>query len=167
MAFIVTGFDFFLPNPTCVKAALELRVAEAKTASERGAAAEKQDITEERAPTKRADTKSMPNCAGTWVEIGSPKPKTLVITQNGRNVNIGGNILTIARDGKLTKKKFYASDSKYGHEVVTEAEAALVDTFTWRLKGSTLVSEVVFDYRRIYGKRPVHVERRIITYKRI
>jgi len=54
----------------------------------------------------------------------------------------------------LTEKIFLALDQSHHNSplVATEAEADLVKTFTYRLDGTVLVSEAIFDYRHRSGK---------------
>jgi hypothetical protein len=124
----------------------------------------------ENQPPARSDkptgtAQAIPNFAGTWqvTEItvnGKAIPvqnhEPLTISQNGAVVRFGSSGKTIAIDsgGKLTEKIFLALDQSHHNSplVATEAEADLVKTFTYRLDGTVLVSEAIFDYRHRSGK---------------
>jgi beta-lactam-binding protein with PASTA domain len=119
---------------------------------------------------------SLPNFAGTWrmfeetyngeARTVSPQEKPLTITQNGTAVHIGRD-LTITSAGTVTYRQFYVHDNQHGHEVATEDQADLVNTFTWRVKGSTLIFETTFDYKRPYYGHPLVKDLRIMKYHRI
>jgi class 3 adenylate cyclase len=112
---------------------------------------------------------------GTWELVSSTmngvtqtvKPTRIAITQSGSLVRVGGQELRLTEDGTLTYQEFYAHDERYGHRVETPDQADLIDTLIWRIKGSTLVSETVFDYRAPYYGHPVGKLVRIMEYRRV
>jgi hypothetical protein len=117
-----------------------------------------------------------PNFAGAWeltsfTMDGVPRTivqeKPLIITQNGHLVSIDSRALPVTGAGAVTYKTFYAHDGDHGHEVNTEEEADLADTFTWKLEGGTLVFETVFNFRNSYHGHPPGKEIRIMKYRRI
>ena len=130
--------------------------------------------TPQSSPSRPADVP--PNFAGTWelfesIHNGVPDTNAngqrVIFTQNGNIVHVGNRDLTITSAGIVTYQMFFAHDDKYGHEVATEDEADLVDTLTWRVEGSILVFETVFDYRRQYFGHPAGKDLRIIRYRRV
>jgi len=112
---------------------------------------------------------------GTWELVSSTmngvtqtiKPTRITITQSGSLVRVGGQELRLTDEGALTYQEFYAHDERYGHRVETPNQADLIDTLTWRIKGSTLVFETVFDYRAPYYGHPVGKLVRIMEYRRV
>ena len=119
---------------------------------------------------------SIPRFAGAWQPIestynGQQKPIASVprvtFTQDGSLVRIGNRAMRITSSGTVTYKEFWASDNRYGHAVQNEAEAALVDTLTWRIDGSTLVFETTFNYRTQYFAHPPGTDVRIMKYRRV
>ncbi|HXX20717.1 MAG TPA: adenylate/guanylate cyclase domain-containing protein [Candidatus Acidoferrum sp.] len=112
---------------------------------------------------------------GTWELVSSTmngvtqtiKPTRITITQSGSLVRVGGQELRLTDEGTLTHQDFYAHDERYGHRVETPDQADLIDTLTWRIKGSTLVFETVFDYRAPYYGHPVGKLLRIMEYRRV
>jgi hypothetical protein len=119
---------------------------------------------------------SIPNFAGTWelietTENGERKPianaKRIHITQNGSLVKIGGQESSITADGKVMYKIFFTEDGQHGRKVETDAEATLVDAFTWRLEGSILTSETTFNYKKPYLNHPAGTVLRIMRYRRV
>jgi len=112
---------------------------------------------------------------GTWELVSSTmngvtqtiKPTRITITQSGSLVRVGGQELRLTGEGTLTYQEFYAHDERYGHRVETPDQADLIDTLTWRIKGSTLVFETVFDYRAPYYGHPVGKLVRIMEYRRV
>ncbi len=118
---------------------------------------------------------SLSNFAGTWTayestEDGLTHPFSLanpkIVTQSGSNVTIDGRTLPIHQDGTVTYQSFSAGDGGSGHAVATADQADLVDTFTYRIDGSTLIFETLFDTRRPYGGDPVGKKLRIWKYRR-
>ncbi len=118
---------------------------------------------------------SFPNFAGTWQmfentyngvsnQVNAERP--LVITQNGPIVHIGRD-LHITDSGTVTYQSYAVHDDKYGHDVATADQADLVDTFTWRLDGSILVFETIFDYKHQYYSHPPGKDVRIMKYRRV
>ncbi|HKM86720.1 MAG TPA: toll/interleukin-1 receptor domain-containing protein [Terriglobales bacterium] len=120
---------------------------------------------------------SIPNFAGTWELVDATykgenqsagaNANRLTIAQNGSLVKIWGHETPITREGKVTYKTFHAQDGQRRHTVENEAEAALVDTFTWRLDGSILVWETTFNYTAPYGGHPIGTDLRIMRYRRV
>ncbi|HXX45932.1 MAG TPA: adenylate/guanylate cyclase domain-containing protein [Candidatus Acidoferrales bacterium] len=112
---------------------------------------------------------------GTWELVSSTtngvtrtiKPTRITITQSGSLVRVGGQELRLTDEGTLTYQEFYAHDERYGHRVETPDQADLIDTLTWRIKGSMLVFETVFDYRAPYNGHPVGKLVRIMEYRRV
>ena len=126
-------------------------------------------------PSSNPPRRKFPRFAGTWELFestmnGAPQKvnaqKPLLITQNGAQVQIGSQNLTVTDAGTVTHKSFYAGDDKYGHQVATEAEADLVNTRTWRIEGSTLVLEGISDYKRRYVNHPPGTDMIILKYRR-
>jgi hypothetical protein len=121
--------------------------------------------------------RSLPNFAGTWelfaitqngvTQKVSPQSKPLVVTQNGATVGIFGRDLQINPSGSIGYQSFAAHDDKSGHDVATAAQADLVDTFTCRVEGSTLMYETIFDYRHQYYNHPPGRDVRVMSYRRI
>jgi len=118
---------------------------------------------------------ALPNFAGTWslyentmngVTQAIPASKPILVTQNGTIVRIGGRDLQITSIGTVSYQTFSAHDDKYGHAVATADQADLVDTLTWKIEGSVLVFETVFDYRRQYYNDPPGKKVRIMKYRR-
>jgi hypothetical protein len=119
---------------------------------------------------------SILNFAGTWELIDATyrgehqsagaDAKRLTITQNGSLVKIGSQEAPITREGTVTYKTFHAQDGQNWHIVENEAEAALVDTFTWRLEGPILVWETTFNYKVPYRNHPIGTDLRIMRYRR-
>jgi beta-lactam-binding protein with PASTA domain len=118
--------------------------------------------------------KALPNFAGVWQPfamtlngVAQPVPsKSLVITQNGATVTLGNRQLQIDPSGIIGYQTFAAHDNKSGHEVATAAEADLVDTLRWRIEGSTLVYEAIFDYKHEYSNHPPGKDVRVMSYRR-
>ena len=126
--------------------------------------------------TKSPMPSSIPDFAGAWQMFENSNngegqavtnQQLLNITQNGSLVQIGDRKLQITSSGSVTYQTFAAHDDKYGHLVATEGEADLVDTFTWRLEGSILVFETIFNYRNPYYNHPRGTDLRIMKYRRI
>jgi hypothetical protein len=119
----------------------------------------------------------LPTFAGTWELVsmtmnGVAQMVThqtrIGITQNGQLVRIGndeGSRLT--SEGTITYKKLFVHDAQYGHKVDTEDQADLVDTLTWRLEGSNLIVETIYDYRRPYGGHPIGKDVEISEFHRV
>jgi hypothetical protein len=80
---------------------------------------------------------------------------------------MGNRQLQIDPSGTIGYQSFAAHDDKYGHEVATAGQADLVDTFTWRVEGSTLVFETIFDYRHPYSNHQPGKDVRVMSYRRI
>ena len=95
------------------------------------------------------------------------KPTRITITQNGSLVRVSGQELRLTDEGSLTYQEFYAHDEQHGHKVGTQNQADLIDTLTWRIKGSMLVFETVFDYRAPYYGHPAGKEVRVMEYRRV
>lgn len=109
----------------------------------------------------------IPDFAGRWIEI-NPKvpghPMTLTFFQNGREVRIAGRSLTVDDQGVLKYQSFYSgAGGGTGHQVSSLEQADLVDTFTFRIKGSTLVREVTSDYRHKYFNIPAGAVQKMTT----
>jgi hypothetical protein len=67
----------------------------------------------------------------------------------------------------FTYQIFHAGDAGHNHEVATADEADRVVTFTFRLDGSTLVGEVVMDFKKTYGSVPAGTKHGIVErYRR-
>ena len=118
---------------------------------------------------------SFSNFGGTWTayestENGITHPLTLpnpkVVIQYGSSVEIDGRRLPIQQDGTVSYQSFAAGDGGSGHEVATADQADLVDTFTYRIDGNTLVFQTLFDTRKPYGGDPVGKKLRIWKYRR-
>jgi hypothetical protein len=119
---------------------------------------------------------ALPNFAGNWslyentmdsVTQAVPASKPISITQNGTIVHIGGRDLQITSNGTVSYQTFSAHDNQHGHAVATADQADLVDTLTWKIEGSVLVFETVFDYRRQYFNDPPGKKVRIMKYRRV
>jgi hypothetical protein len=116
---------------------------------------------------------SLPHFAGKWQmvkftrdSVPQPPSSTIVnIPQNGREVVIGNATYTIASDGIITLRLFYAQDAHFGHRVETEAQANLVDTITWRVDRQLLVRETVSEYRTQYFDHPPGTTTAIATFQ--
>ncbi len=112
---------------------------------------------------------------GTWELVSSTlngatqtiKPTRITITQSGPLVRISNQELRLTSEGTLTYKQFYARDGQHGHKVETQDQADLIDTFSWRIEGSVLVFETVFDYRTPNYGHPVGKLVRIMEYRRV
>jgi hypothetical protein len=119
---------------------------------------------------------SVPNFAGTWELIdatdkGEHHPagidaQRVTITQEGSLVKIWTHESAITREGTVTYQTFHALDGQNWHIAENEAEAALVDTFTWRLEGPVLVWETTFNYKAPYRNHPIGTDLRVIRYRR-
>ena len=118
---------------------------------------------------------SFPDFAGTWQmfentynglsnKVSAERP--LTITQTGSTVHVGRD-LNITDTGTITYQTYAAHDDKYGHDVAAAGQADLVDTFTWRLDGSILVFETIFDYKHQYYSHPPGKDVRIMKYRRV
>lgn len=113
--------------------------------------------------------------AGAWELVSSTmngatqpvKPTRITITQNGSLVRVGGQELRLTDEGTLTYQEFYAHDEQHGHKVEAQNQADLIDTLTWRIKGSMLVFETVFDYRAPYYGHPAGKVVRVMEYRRV
>ena len=112
---------------------------------------------------------------GTWELISSTidgatqtvKPTRVTIMQDGPLVHIGNQHLQVASNGTATYKEFYAHDPQQGHRVSNDNQADLTDTFTWKVEGSTLVFESVFDYKTANYHHPLGKVVRIMVYRRV
>ncbi len=118
----------------------------------------------------------LPNFAGTWelfentyngVRQPITNPQRIVITQDGRTVSLDRRELKITPAGAITYQTFFTQDGKSGHAVANQGQADLVDTFTWRIEGATLVFETTFNYKAQYGNHPPGTEFRIMKYRRV
>lgn len=113
--------------------------------------------------------------AGTWELVSSTingkteaiKPTRLTIAQNGAIVHLANKNLQVTSDGSVNYKEFYARDAQHGHEVSSEDQADLIDTFTWKVKGSTLVFETVSYYKTAYYGHPPGKEVRTMEYRHL
>jgi class 3 adenylate cyclase len=112
---------------------------------------------------------------GTWELVSSTlngvtqtiRPTRITITQSGPLVRIGNQELRLTNEGTLTYQQFYARDGQHGHKVETQNQADLIDTFSWRIEGSMLVFETVFDYTTPNYGHPVGKLVRIMEYRRV
>lgn len=123
-----------------------------------------------------ATSHAIPNFAGTWELFentlnGTQREVTtegrMTITQNGAFVHIGNKDLPITSEGTVGYQSFSAHDNQSGHEVRTEAEADLVDTFTWSLDGPILVFKTIFDYKHRYYNHAPGRDLRVMKYRRV
>jgi len=123
-----------------------------------------------------ATSHAIPNFAGTWELFentlnGTQREITtkerMTITQDGAVVHIRNKDLHITNEGNVGYQSFHAHDNQNGHEVRTEAQADLVDTFTWSLDGPILVFKTIFDYRHPYYNHAPGRELRVMKYRRI
>jgi len=115
------------------------------------------------------------NFEGTWELVSSTlngvtqtiKPTRVTITQRGPLVRIGNQELRLTNEGTLTYQQFFAHDEQHGHKVETQNQADLIDTLNWRIEGSMLVFETVFDYTTPNYGHPVGKVVRIMQYRRV
>jgi hypothetical protein len=152
-----------------VRAAATNPDAAPKAVAERGAA--------NRSTAEPPSPASIPNFAGTWELIDATyrgehqsagaDAGRLTITQQGSIVKIRTHESPITREGTETNQTFHAQDGQNWHLVANEAEAALVDTFTWRLEGPVLVWETTFNYKVPSPKHPMGTDLRILRYRRV
>ena len=129
-----------------------------------------------KSPDKPPAPLNIPRFAGTWKlyetsTAGRTEATTtansLVIAQKGSTVHLDGRDLSITSAGTVTYQTYFAADGKAGHAVANEEQADLVDTFTWRLEGSDLVFETIFDYRHEYFNHPTGRSVRVMRYERV
>jgi hypothetical protein len=143
--------------------------------------AEDKKATADREAPKRATAQQqppapIPNFAGTWELIDATDKgehhsagidaQRLTITQEGSLVKIWTHESPITREGTVTYQTFHALDGQNWHIAENEADAALVDTFTWRLEGPVLVCETTFNYKVPYRNHPIGTDLRIVRYRR-
>jgi len=127
-------------------------------------------------PQPAAPKTPIPQFAGTWEVVEGTRndiPLTymngrrITFAQNGNRVRVNNHELTITSAGAVTYKSFHAHEEKSWHEVQTEDQADLVDTFTWRLEGTYLVGETTFHYKVPIDGRAPWTDVRVLKYRRV